>query len=201
VGSAGAAATATPASGDVPDQVPDQVLRHLTSVRALREGGHRTVLRLDPEHLGEVTLTVDVRGSSVRLAVSGGAEAVGAVHAGLAHLRSSLAESGLALGDVALRPDGVAGAGLGTGLGAGTGTGTGTSTDSRDPNGRPFAAPDGSASGDAGGGRTPGGDGRGSRDSSGRGTEPRPVTGPVPAPRPAPRARPAAVPGRLDVRV
>ena len=178
-----------------PAAVPDQVLRHLTSVRALREGGHRTVLRLDPEQLGEVTLTVDVRGSSVRLAVSGGAEAVGAVHAGLAHLRSSLAESGLALDDVALRPDGTAGTGVGAGLGSGTGTGT----DPRDPNGRPFTTPDGSASGDPGRGRTGGGDGRGSRDSSGN-----PAAAgnrPVPAPRPAPRARPAGVPGRLDVRV
>jgi hypothetical protein len=170
------------------------VLRHLTSVRALREGGHRTVLRLDPEHLGEVTLTVDVRGGSVRLAVSGGAEAVGAVHAGLAHLRSSLAESGLALDDVALRPDGAAP--------AASGTGTGTGTDPRDPGSRPFAGADGSTSGGPGrDGRTAGGEGRGGRDPDGRSSEAQPVRGPVPAPRPAPRARPGGVPGRLDVRV
>jgi flagellar hook-length control protein FliK len=164
-------------------------------VRALREGGHRTVLRLDPEQLGEVTLTVDVRGGSVRLAVSGGAEAVGAVHAGLAHLRSSLAESGLTLDDVALRPD-AAGASA-----AGTGMGTGTGTDPRDPGARPFATADGSASGGPGrDGRTAGGESRGGRDPGGR-SEPEPVRGPVPAPRPAPRARATGAPGRLDVRV
>jgi Flagellar hook-length control protein FliK len=85
--------------------VPDQVLRHLASVRALREGGHRTVLRLEPEHLGEVTVTVDVRAGAVRMAVSGGTAALAAVRDGLQHLRASLADSGLDLGDVALRPD------------------------------------------------------------------------------------------------
>ena len=188
---AGTAGTAAPD----PAAVPDQVLRHLTSVRALREGGHRTVLRLDPEQLGEVTLTVDVRGSSVPLAVSGGAEAVGAVHAGLAHLRSSLAESGLALDDVALRPDGAAGTGVGSALGSGTGTGT----DSRDPNGRPYATPDGSAA------ATPAAAGPGAGTAAGAGTPAGPGRGREPGrclprdPRRA-RARPG-VPGRLDVRV
>jgi hypothetical protein len=186
VGSSAGAGTAQPAVA-----VPDQVLQHLTSVRALREGGHRTVLRLDPEHLGEVTLTVDVRGGSVRLAVSGGAEAVGAVHAGLAHLRSSLAESGLSLGDVALRPDGAA-----------TGAGTGTGTDPRDSAARAFTTPDGSTSGGPGrDGRTAGGDGRGGRHSDGRSPDTGTVPAPVPAPRPAPRARTTGSPGRLDVRV
>jgi hypothetical protein len=76
-------------------------------VRALGEGGHRTVLRLDPEHLGAVTLTVDVHAGSVRMTVSGGADALAAVREGLAQLRSSLAQAGLDLGDVALRADGV----------------------------------------------------------------------------------------------
>jgi Flagellar hook-length control protein FliK len=92
-------------AGAASTSVPDQVLRHLTSVRALREGGHRTVLRLEPEHLGAVTVTVDVRAGAVRMAVSGGAEALAAVREGLGHLRTSLASSGLDLGDVSLRTD------------------------------------------------------------------------------------------------
>ncbi|HVN13059.1 MAG TPA: flagellar hook-length control protein FliK [Kineosporiaceae bacterium] len=101
-------ATSAAAGSGPPAPVPDQVLRHLTAVRALREGWHRTVLRLEPEHLGEVTVTLDVRSGAVRMAVSGGAEALAAVREGLGHLRSSLADSGLDLGDVALRPEAAA---------------------------------------------------------------------------------------------
>ncbi len=182
-----AAGTGAPTQGP-PVAVPDQVLRHLVSVRALREGGHRTVLRLDPEHLGEVTLTVDVRAGSVRLAVSGGAEAVSAVQAGLAHLRSSLAESGLALGDVALRPD------AGAPAVPQPPSTTGTGTDARDPGSRPFAAPDGSASGGPGRDRpASGGEGdRERRDHAPDRTVPTAAATPVVG-----RLRP----GGLDVRV
>jgi hypothetical protein len=53
-----------------------------------------------------VTLTVDVRGGSVRLAVAGGPEAVAALREGMDQLRRQLAESGLDLADVTLHDDG-----------------------------------------------------------------------------------------------
>ena len=117
-------------TGAAPAAIPDQVLRHLTSVRALREGGHRTVLRLEPDHLGEVTVTVDVRSGAVRMAVSGGAEALAAVREGLGHLRTSLADSGLNLGDVSLRSDA-------SGTSAAPAASTGPGADGRAPGSGP----------------------------------------------------------------
>jgi flagellar hook-length control protein FliK len=124
--------------------VPDQVLRHLESVRALRDGGHRTVLRLDPEHLGAVTVTVDVRAGAVRMAVAGTSEALAAVREGIAHLRSALADAGLDLGDVALRPE----AALSSGSSSSSGTSNAPDGQAT-PNGpRPDRGADGSTAGD-----------------------------------------------------
>jgi flagellar hook-length control protein FliK len=142
------AAAGTPAPGG-PVTVPDQVLRHLESVRALRDGGHRTVLRLEPDHLGAVTVTVDVRAGAVRMAVAGGPQALAAVREGIAHLRTVLADAGLDLGDVALRADALQPT-------SGSSSGTAASPDGQaSPNGsRPDRGSDG-ADGAAGGERRP----------------------------------------------
>jgi hypothetical protein len=110
-------------------------------VRTLRDGTHRTVLHLSPEHLGDVTITVEVRAGSVRLHVAGGDAALGALGQGMGDLRSQLADAGLDLADVSLRPD--------TGGAGGTGPGPdpraaweeepGTGADQ--PRGRPGSAP------------------------------------------------------------
>ncbi len=98
--------------------VVDQVTRHLLSARVLRDGSHRTVLHLAPEHLGELTVTVDVRQGAVRLDVLGGGSALTALGQDLDSLRSQLADAGLDLADVSMR-SGDAPADGGTGQQAG----------------------------------------------------------------------------------
>jgi Flagellar hook-length control protein FliK len=135
--------------------VPDQVLRHLESVRALREGGHRTVLRLEPEHLGAVTLTVDVRAGAVRMAVAGGTQALAAVREGIERLRSSLADAGLDLGDVALRADTVSSASSSSSSSSfsSPSPGSGPGADGRGSTSGPDGGTDSSRSGDRHSGR------------------------------------------------
>ncbi len=188
VSGAGAPGDGAAAGRPAADAVPDQVLQHLTAVRALRDGGHRTVLRLDPEHLGEVTLTLDVRDGAVRLSVSGGAEALEALRSGLGDLRSSLAEAGLALDDVRLRPE----------------TATGTAPGTGDDRGRPPGGADAGSTGGPGAGS--GRDGRAgdSGGEGGRDGRAADLWRPDPVPRPVSRsAHPddAGTGSSLDVRV
>jgi flagellar hook-length control protein FliK len=65
-------------------------------------------MHLNPEHLGAMTLTVDVRAGHVRLGVTGGETALDALRSGMGGLRDQLAASGLQLDDVRLQtsPDG-----------------------------------------------------------------------------------------------
>ncbi len=104
-------ATATPAidssaragaTSQVSDQVAAQIGRQLHGVRMLNDGTHHTVLRLSPEHLGEVTITLDVRAGGIRLDLAAGSQALAALQADLGHLRDNLAVSGLDLADVTL---------------------------------------------------------------------------------------------------
>jgi flagellar hook-length control protein FliK len=60
------------------------------------------VLRLSPEHLGEVTITLDVRAGGIRLDLAAAPQALAALQADLSQLRDDLANSGLDLGDVTL---------------------------------------------------------------------------------------------------
>jgi flagellar hook-length control protein FliK len=85
--------------------VVDQVTRHLVAARVLRDGTHHTVLHLAPEHLGELTVTVDVRQGAVRLDVLGSGSALTALGQDLDSLRSQLADAGLDLADVSMRSD------------------------------------------------------------------------------------------------
>jgi flagellar hook-length control protein FliK len=101
---AGTSAQRSPAGVEQPT-VSDQIARHLTGMRTLRDGTHHTVLHLTPDHLGPVTMTVDVRSGTVQLAVVGSESAVAALREGIADLRDQLSRSGLDLGDVSMRQD------------------------------------------------------------------------------------------------
>jgi hypothetical protein len=104
------------------------------------------VLHLAPEHLGSLTMTVDVRAGAVHLTVAGSEAALGALRDGLGALRDQLGQAGLALTEVSLRQeagDGGRGHGRGgeapatfTADGGGAGSGEGRPTDGR-PDGRP----------------------------------------------------------------
>jgi len=130
-----AAAPPAPGTAGTP---ADQVVRHLLAARVLRDGTHRTVMHLSPEHLGQVTVTVEVRDGSVRLGLSAGAAALSALGSDLPDLRQQLAQSGLDLADVTMNsPD------------AGSGQGGGPRGD------RPDAARSAPAGRDTGGSPTP----------------------------------------------
>ncbi len=90
----------TPAT---PQAMATQVARHITGLRTLNDGTHRTVVHLSPEHLGDLTLTVDVRAGSVQLAMAGEQAAIATLRDGLSQLRDQLADAGLDLGAVSLR--------------------------------------------------------------------------------------------------
>jgi hypothetical protein len=105
------AAEATGTSGrartsEITDQVAAQIGRQLQGARTLRDGTHHTVLKLSPEHLGEVTITLDVRAGGVRLDLAAGTQALAALQADLGQLRDDLAGSGLDLSDVTLTSQG-----------------------------------------------------------------------------------------------
>ena len=112
----GSADPAAAGAAPVPPAV-DQVTKHLLAARLLSDGTHHTVMHLSPEHLGPVTVTVDVRDGAVRLELVGGSGALGALGQGLDSLRSQLADAGLDLADVAMRPDDQAGNPFGRGPG------------------------------------------------------------------------------------
>lgn len=92
----------TAAASPISDQVAAQIGRQLQGARMFRDGTHHTVLRLSPEHLGEVTITLDVRAGGIRLDLAAAPQALAALQADLGQLRDDLANSGLDLGDVTL---------------------------------------------------------------------------------------------------
>ena len=75
-------------------------------MRTMRDGSQQTVLRLQPDHLGPVTVTVEVQAGAVRMHLLADGTALAALQQSLPELRSQLAQGGLALSDVTLRqPD------------------------------------------------------------------------------------------------
>jgi Flagellar hook-length control protein FliK len=98
------AGPASPAGATMPisDQVVAQIQRQLQGARTLRDGTHHAVLRLSPEHLGDVTIALDVRAGGVRLDLAAGPQAISALQSDLGRLRDDLAGAGLNLGDVTL---------------------------------------------------------------------------------------------------
>jgi flagellar hook-length control protein FliK len=100
-----AAASATRTGEQQAPPVTDQVTRHVLAARSLGDGTRETVLHLAPDHLGAVTVTLQVQGSDVRLDLAANAAALAALNADLGELRDGLNASGLELTDVTLRPD------------------------------------------------------------------------------------------------
>ena len=94
----------------VSTQLAQQVSQYLMGTQTLRDGTHRAVIKLSPENLGEVTVTMDVKGNSVRMHLIAGPEAIGALRNDLHGLRDQLAQSGLKLDDVSLAQSGPGGA-------------------------------------------------------------------------------------------
>lgn len=60
-------------------------------------------MHLSPDNLGDLTVTVDVRGASVQLSMSGEITAIATLREGMDHLRDQLSEAGLDLASVALQ--------------------------------------------------------------------------------------------------
>lgn len=108
----GSVAAAPPAP--VTDQIAAALNQYLIGTRMLKDGTHRAVIRLAPEHLGEVTVTLDVRGGSVRIDLIAGPQAIGALRADLGDLHDQLAQSGLQLDDVSLSQSGSSSLGTGS---------------------------------------------------------------------------------------
>jgi len=98
----GSAATRSQADPDAASDVIDQVARHLTAVRTLRDGTHRTVLNLSPKHLGSVQVTVDLLDGQVSLRLAAGDAALAALRQDMSDLRAQLSQVGLELADVDL---------------------------------------------------------------------------------------------------
>jgi flagellar hook-length control protein FliK len=87
----------------LPQRIAGQVAQHVAGLRTLQDGTHRTVLHLTPDHLGALTLTVDVRAGHVTLGVAGDQAALSTLRDGIGQLRDQLAASGLQLDDVSLQ--------------------------------------------------------------------------------------------------
>ena len=127
------AAGPTPLSGERPATpaaavpVGEQVARQINAIRTTADGTHRTVVRLDPEHLGPIALTVSVRAGRVRLSVSGSPQALAALEASMNDLRDQLGSAGLGLDGVSLQPTTAGGS-------------SSSSTDGRAGSGAAFAA-------------------------------------------------------------
>jgi len=102
--SSGATPATGPATGTTatPAAIAAQVARQVTGLRTLTTGTQHTVLHLTPEHLGALTLTIDVRAGQVSLGIAGGQAALSTLREGLGQLRDQLAQAGLGLGDVSL---------------------------------------------------------------------------------------------------
>jgi flagellar hook-length control protein FliK len=98
----------------VNDQIAGLVNRFMIGSQTFKDGTHRAVIKLAPEHLGEVTVTLDVRAGGVTLDLIAGPQAISALKADLADLRDQLAQSGLRLDDVSLSQSGAASGGAGT---------------------------------------------------------------------------------------
>jgi flagellar hook-length control protein FliK len=100
-----AAGTSTRTAEQPSPPVSDQVTRHVLAARSLGDGTRETVLHLAPDHLGQVTVTLQVQGSDVRLDLAANQAALAALNADLDELRAGLSDSGLSLTDVTMRSD------------------------------------------------------------------------------------------------
>lgn len=102
------AATIEDAAGSKPapagtSPVLTQVVPVLSRVVSRGDGEHRMMLRLHPADLGEVHLTVTVRGDHVDVEIAAGAEAREVLREGSTQLRSLLESIGRTTGQLVLR--------------------------------------------------------------------------------------------------
>lgn len=95
--------TAAPAPAGDAGPLIDQVTPVVTRMVSAGEGSHRMVLRLHPADLGEVHLTVTVRGDDVDVTVAAGPEARELLAEGGGQLRSLLESIGRTTGQVVFR--------------------------------------------------------------------------------------------------
>lgn len=100
-------ATEAPAAGPTQPTAPSPVLAQVTPALARvvtrGDGEHRMMLKLHPADLGEVHLTVTVRGDQVDVEIAAGPEAREVLRDGSAHLRSLLESIGRSTGQLVLR--------------------------------------------------------------------------------------------------
>ena len=84
-------------------QVIDHLVKqHLITARNLRDGTHQAIIQLNPDNLGQVTVTLDVSAGRVRLDLAAGQQALTALGSDLGQLRSGLADAGMNLTGVTL---------------------------------------------------------------------------------------------------
>lgn len=120
-----APATETSAAGPAQPVAPSPVLAQVTPALARvvtrGDGEHRLMLKLHPADLGEIHLTVTVRGEHVDVEIAAGAQARDVLRDGSAHLRSMLESIGRSTGQLVLRdlPSAPAQPSSGAGLDAG----------------------------------------------------------------------------------
>ncbi|MGZ4436875.1 MAG: flagellar hook-length control protein FliK [Nocardioidaceae bacterium] len=98
--------------------VLDQVLPSVPRLVSRGDGTHKLTLRLHPADLGEIHLTVTVRGSKVDVTLAAGPEARQALRQGSPELRALLDQTGHSAGSVVIRDlpasSGTAGSGTGS---------------------------------------------------------------------------------------
>lgn len=97
------AAGAAPASPSHHSAVLDQVLPVVPRLVTRGDGTQRLTLRLHPEELGEVRLTVTVRNNTVDVTLAAGSTAQEALRDGSPHLRALLDAAGHTTGQVVIR--------------------------------------------------------------------------------------------------
>jgi hypothetical protein len=85
------------------DDLIDQVVQHLAGAKTLGDGTQQTTLTLNPEGLGQLTVTVQVKAGQVKLELAGSGHAMHVLAEHLEQLKRGLEGSGLNLSDVNLR--------------------------------------------------------------------------------------------------
>ena len=103
------APAATPVA---PPAVPEQIVSAVVPLHGRGDGRHEMTLELRPEDLGTIRVEVSVEHQTVHLTLHAAEPATGRLlSAGLADLRSALADAGLNAGHIAVSPDGGTGTG------------------------------------------------------------------------------------------
>ena len=93
-----------------PPAIPEQIVSAVVPLHGRGDGRHEVTLELRPDDLGTIRVEVSVDHQTVHLTLHAAEPATGRLlSAGLADLRSALADAGLQAGHVAVSPDGGSG--------------------------------------------------------------------------------------------